>query len=199
MHADSIERQGCRLETIHRAHDEKLDLLWKLRIPGYMKKLGPLVLRAFEGRILNTHPALVATIRRTGDVWRSGVRTSAGGRRGGIEDLLPFTRVFRHFCRIVDEKPSERRCSPLRRTTPQLQITAGCTPPQPTATCYRRCRSCSSAVIHATAASLSASRSSACRSRPVRCAHRPWRFVRRFRPSRTGRTISALTCRSRRQ
>jgi phosphoribosylglycinamide formyltransferase-1 len=28
-------------------------------LAGYMKKLGPLVLRAFEGRILNTHPALL--------------------------------------------------------------------------------------------------------------------------------------------
>jgi len=28
-------------------------------LAGYMKKLGPLVLSAFEGRILNTHPALL--------------------------------------------------------------------------------------------------------------------------------------------
>jgi len=28
-------------------------------LAGYMKKLGPIVLRTFEGRILNTHPALV--------------------------------------------------------------------------------------------------------------------------------------------
>ena len=28
-------------------------------LAGYMKRLGPLVLRAFEGRILNTHPALL--------------------------------------------------------------------------------------------------------------------------------------------
>ena len=28
-------------------------------LAGYMKKLGPLVLAAFEGRILNTHPALL--------------------------------------------------------------------------------------------------------------------------------------------
>jgi len=28
-------------------------------LAGYMKKLGPLVLGAFEGRILNTHPALL--------------------------------------------------------------------------------------------------------------------------------------------
>jgi phosphoribosylglycinamide formyltransferase-1 len=28
-------------------------------LAGYMKKLGPLVLRAFEGRVLNTHPALL--------------------------------------------------------------------------------------------------------------------------------------------
>lgn len=28
-------------------------------LAGYMKKLGPLVIRAFEGRILNTHPALL--------------------------------------------------------------------------------------------------------------------------------------------
>jgi len=28
-------------------------------LAGYMKKLGPLVLEAFEGRILNTHPALL--------------------------------------------------------------------------------------------------------------------------------------------
>lgn len=28
-------------------------------LAGYMKKLGPLVLRTFEGRILNTHPALL--------------------------------------------------------------------------------------------------------------------------------------------
>ena len=28
-------------------------------LAGYMKKLGPLVLKAFEGRILNTHPALL--------------------------------------------------------------------------------------------------------------------------------------------
>jgi phosphoribosylglycinamide formyltransferase-1 len=28
-------------------------------LAGYMKKLGPRVLRAFEGRILNTHPALL--------------------------------------------------------------------------------------------------------------------------------------------
>jgi phosphoribosylglycinamide formyltransferase-1 len=28
-------------------------------LAGYMKKLGPLVLRAFAGRILNTHPALL--------------------------------------------------------------------------------------------------------------------------------------------
>ena len=28
-------------------------------LAGYMKKLGPLVLRAFERRILNTHPALL--------------------------------------------------------------------------------------------------------------------------------------------
>ena len=28
-------------------------------LAGYMKKLGPLVLRAFEGRILNTHPSLL--------------------------------------------------------------------------------------------------------------------------------------------
>jgi phosphoribosylglycinamide formyltransferase-1 len=28
-------------------------------LAGYMKKLGPLVLQAFEGRILNTHPALL--------------------------------------------------------------------------------------------------------------------------------------------
>ena len=28
-------------------------------LAGYMKKLGPLVLNAFEGRILNTHPALL--------------------------------------------------------------------------------------------------------------------------------------------
>ena len=30
-----------------------------LFLAGYMKKLGPLVLGAFEGRILNTHPALL--------------------------------------------------------------------------------------------------------------------------------------------
>ena len=28
-------------------------------LAGYLKKLGPLVLRAFTGRILNTHPALL--------------------------------------------------------------------------------------------------------------------------------------------
>jgi phosphoribosylglycinamide formyltransferase-1 len=28
-------------------------------LAGYLKKLGPLVLRAFQGRILNTHPALL--------------------------------------------------------------------------------------------------------------------------------------------
>ena len=28
-------------------------------LAGYMKKLGPLVLKAFEGRILNTHPSLL--------------------------------------------------------------------------------------------------------------------------------------------
>ena len=28
-------------------------------LAGYMKKLGPIVLRAFKGRILNTHPALL--------------------------------------------------------------------------------------------------------------------------------------------
>ena len=28
-------------------------------LAGYMEKLGPLVLRAFDGRILNTHPALL--------------------------------------------------------------------------------------------------------------------------------------------
>ena len=28
-------------------------------LAGYMKKLGPFVLRTFQGRILNTHPALL--------------------------------------------------------------------------------------------------------------------------------------------
>ena len=28
-------------------------------LAGYMKKLGPLVLRAFKGKVLNTHPALL--------------------------------------------------------------------------------------------------------------------------------------------
>src|SRR4029450_10016044 len=31
-------------------------------LAGYMKKLGPLVLSAFEGRILNTHPALLPRV-----------------------------------------------------------------------------------------------------------------------------------------
>jgi len=32
-------------------------------LAGYMKKLGPLVLEAFEGRILNTHPALLPSFK----------------------------------------------------------------------------------------------------------------------------------------
>lgn len=39
-----------------RGADNDVDVVF---LAGYMKKLGPLVLRAFAGRILNTHPALL--------------------------------------------------------------------------------------------------------------------------------------------
>jgi folate-dependent phosphoribosylglycinamide formyltransferase PurN len=44
-------------------------------LAGYMKKLGPLVLRAFERRILNTHPALLP---RFGGPGMYGIRCWSG-------------------------------------------------------------------------------------------------------------------------
>ena len=41
----------------------RVDLVF---LGGYMKKLGPLTLRAFDGRILNTHPALLPKFGGTG-------------------------------------------------------------------------------------------------------------------------------------
>ena len=46
--ADSAMLKACQ--------DQQIDLILLL---GYMKKLGPLTLAAFSGKILNTHPALL--------------------------------------------------------------------------------------------------------------------------------------------
>ncbi len=52
-HADPTALDAA-IRDVLRAAD--VDLVF---LAGYMKKLGPLVLSAFEGRILNTHPSLL--------------------------------------------------------------------------------------------------------------------------------------------
>lgn len=52
-HPDPAELDAAILSTL-RAH--AVDTVF---LAGYMKKLGPAVLAAFEGRIFNTHPALL--------------------------------------------------------------------------------------------------------------------------------------------
>ena len=52
-HADPAALDAAIRDVLVAAH---VDVVF---LAGYMKKLGPLVLRAFDGRILNTHPALL--------------------------------------------------------------------------------------------------------------------------------------------
>jgi phosphoribosylglycinamide formyltransferase-1 len=52
-HPDPVALDQAILDALTGA---AVDLVF---LAGYMKKLGPKVLRAFDGRILNTHPALL--------------------------------------------------------------------------------------------------------------------------------------------
>jgi phosphoribosylglycinamide formyltransferase-1 len=53
VHPDLAELDGAIRDALLAAH---VDVVF---LAGYMKKLGPRVLAAFAGRILNTHPALL--------------------------------------------------------------------------------------------------------------------------------------------
>lgn len=52
-HPDPVALDTAIRDTLAAA---RVDVVF---LAGYMKKLGPLVLQAFDGRILNTHPALL--------------------------------------------------------------------------------------------------------------------------------------------
>ena len=72
-HADPAALDQAILDALTAA---AVDLVF---LAGYMKKLGPNVLRAFDGRVFNTHPALLAALRREGDVRQPRARRRARG------------------------------------------------------------------------------------------------------------------------
>jgi phosphoribosylglycinamide formyltransferase-1 len=47
-------------------------------LAGYLKRLGAATLAAFRGRVLNTHPRALATLRRARHVRRPRVRSGTG-------------------------------------------------------------------------------------------------------------------------
>ncbi|QPZ38634.1 formyltransferase family protein [Paramicrobacterium chengjingii] len=59
-HPDPVLRDSSMLDALSEA---QVDLIV---LAGYMKKIGPRVLRAYEHRIVNTHPALLPAYGSTG-------------------------------------------------------------------------------------------------------------------------------------
>jgi phosphoribosylglycinamide formyltransferase-1 len=115
--ASDPERADARLADALRAAGADLVLL-----SGYLRKLGPVTLRAFEGRILNIHPALLPKYggrgmygRRVHEAVAAAGETISGASVHLVDDEYDHGPVVARAC--VDLAPGDDAAAIERRVT----------------------------------------------------------------------------------